>query len=49
VFHTYSTYSRGIEIVNGAYQWLDLLPKGRAEEGLSFAMSWVKLHDEYAP
>jgi len=48
VFHTYSAFGRGIEAVNGAYQWLDLVPKGRDEDGLDFSMSWVKLHDEYA-
>jgi predicted dithiol-disulfide oxidoreductase (DUF899 family) len=48
VFHTYSAYGRGIELVNGAYQWLDLVPKGRDEAGLSAPMAWVKLHDEYA-
>jgi predicted dithiol-disulfide oxidoreductase (DUF899 family) len=47
LFHTYSSYARGIDAVNGAYQWLDLVPKGRDEDDLSFAMSWVKLHDEY--
>jgi len=47
VFHTYSTYARGIDMLNGAYQYLDLVPKGRDEAGLPFAMSWVKLHDHY--
>lgn len=45
VFHTYSTYHRGDELLMGAFNWLDLAPKGRNEaEGV---MSWVKLHDEY--
>ena len=45
VFHTYSTYHRGDELMIGAFNWLDLAPKGRNEtEG---TMSWVKLHDEY--
>jgi len=48
VFHTYSSYGRGIEMVNAAYQWLDLVPKGRDEAGLPAPMAWVKLHDEYA-
>jgi predicted dithiol-disulfide oxidoreductase (DUF899 family) len=48
VFHTYSTYGRGIEVVNGAYYWLDLVPKGRDEASLEDTMDWVKLHDEYA-
>jgi predicted dithiol-disulfide oxidoreductase (DUF899 family) len=44
VFHTYSTYSRGDEVLMGAFAWLDLTPKGRNENGV---MSWLKLHDEY--
>lgn len=45
VFHTYSTYHRGDELLIGAFNWLDLAPKGRNEsEGV---MSWVRLHDEY--
>jgi predicted dithiol-disulfide oxidoreductase (DUF899 family) len=47
VFHTYSTYGRGLDLMNAAYQYLDLTPKGRNEEGLSFPMAWVKYHDEY--
>lgn len=44
IFHTYSTYHRGTELLMGAFNWLDLAPKGRNESG---TMSWVKLHDEY--
>ena len=44
VFHTYSTYSRGDEMVLGAFHWLDLTPKGRNEDSV---MSWLRLHDEY--
>lgn len=44
IFHTYSTYHRGAELLAGAFNWLDLVPKGRNEGG---TMSWVKLHDEY--
>ncbi len=47
IFHTYSTYGRGIEPVNATYQLLDLVPKGRDEAGLPFPMTWVKLHDLY--
>lgn len=47
IFHTYSTYGRGIELANGTYQLLDLLPKGRDEDRLRFSMSWVRRHDEY--
>ena len=45
VHHTYSTYARGAELLDGAFMWLDLAPKGRNETG--GIMSWVKLHDEY--
>jgi predicted dithiol-disulfide oxidoreductase (DUF899 family) len=48
IYHTYSTYGRGQDIVNGAYNILDMTPKGRDEDGLPFSMAWVKLHDEYA-
>jgi predicted dithiol-disulfide oxidoreductase (DUF899 family) len=44
VFHTYSAYARGPELLLGAFNWLDLTPKGRNETG---TMSWVRLHDEY--
>lgn len=45
VYHTYSTYGRGSELLDGAFNWLDLAPKGRNEgDGI---MSWVRLHDEY--
>lgn len=45
IFHTYSTYHRGAELLIGALNWLDLVPKGRNEGGGT--MSWVRLHDEY--
>jgi predicted dithiol-disulfide oxidoreductase (DUF899 family) len=44
VFHTYSTYARGLDIFMGTYNLLDLVPKGRDEDG---PMSWVRLRDEY--
>ncbi len=47
IFHTYSCYSRGLDMMNGAYHWLDLVPKGRDETGPSHKMAWVRLHDEY--
>jgi predicted dithiol-disulfide oxidoreductase (DUF899 family) len=47
LFHTYSTYGRGLDILLGAYNYLDLVPKGRDEEGLDFTMSWVRHHDRY--
>ena len=46
IFHTYSCYARGLDMLNGAYHWLDLVPKGRDETG-SHKMAWVRLHDEY--
>ena len=47
VFRTYSTYGRGLDMMNTAYHYLDLVPKGRDEAGLPFTMSWVKLRDLY--
>lgn len=47
VFHTYSTYDRGLDILIGAYNLIDLAPKGRDEEGLTFSMAWVRHHDRY--
>jgi predicted dithiol-disulfide oxidoreductase (DUF899 family) len=48
IFHTYSCYARGLDMMNAAYQYLDLVPKGRDEQGLDFSMSWLKRRDEYA-
>jgi predicted dithiol-disulfide oxidoreductase (DUF899 family) len=47
VFHTYSCYARGLDMLNAAYHYLDLVPKGRDEAGLSFPMAWVRLRDQY--
>jgi predicted dithiol-disulfide oxidoreductase (DUF899 family) len=47
VFHTYSCHGRGIDMLNGAYQYLDLVPKGRDEDGFDFGMEWVRRHDQY--
>jgi predicted dithiol-disulfide oxidoreductase (DUF899 family) len=47
VFHTYSTYSRGLDPINGAYQLLDLTPKGRDEDELEWPMAWLRRHDAY--
>jgi predicted dithiol-disulfide oxidoreductase (DUF899 family) len=47
LFHTYSCYSRGVDMLNGAYHYLDLVPKGRDEDGLEFAMGWLRRHDQY--
>ena len=42
VYHTYSTYARGLDGLWGMYQWLDRAPKGRNEEGV-----WWRHHDSY--
>jgi len=47
IFHTYSSYARGLDILMGTYNLLDLVPKGRDEDGLAFSMSWVRHHDRY--
>ncbi len=47
VFHTYSSYQRGLDMFITAYHYLDLVPKGRDEGGLSYTMEWLRLHDEY--
>jgi len=47
VFHRYSCYARGIDMLNGAYHFLDLIPKGRDEEGLDSPQAWVRHHDRY--
>ncbi len=44
IYHTYSTYSRGLDSLNGAYQYIDLTPAGRNEEN---GMSWLRRHDQY--
>jgi predicted dithiol-disulfide oxidoreductase (DUF899 family) len=45
IFHTYSAYARGLDTLNCAYRWLDLMPKGRNEDGLPHTMSWIRHHD----
>ena len=47
IFHSYSTYARGIDAVNGTYQFLDLVPKGRDEPANGDSQFWVRRHDEY--
>jgi predicted dithiol-disulfide oxidoreductase (DUF899 family) len=47
IFHTYSAYARGLDILVGAYNFLDLVPKGRDEEELPWTMAWVRRHDDY--
>jgi predicted dithiol-disulfide oxidoreductase (DUF899 family) len=54
VYHTYSTYARGTDVLSGSYNWLDLTPLGRQEDwelpagrGEGTFMAWVRRHDEY--
>ena len=49
VFHTYSTYGRGVEVMMHTYRLLDLTPKGRDENGPRSGMAWVRHHDRYEP
>ena len=46
IYHSYSTFGRGIDLLNGAYNYMDLTPKGRDEGGRS--MFWLKRRDEYS-
>lgn len=48
IHHTYSTYGRGVEFIMGTYHILDLVPKGRDEEGLEYGMEWLRHHDRYS-
>jgi predicted dithiol-disulfide oxidoreductase (DUF899 family) len=47
IFHTYSCYERGLDMLNAGYHLLDLVPKGRDEEGLTFPQAWVRYRDSY--
>jgi len=47
VFHTYSTFGRGVEVMMGTYYMLDLTPKGRGERDVKHKMEWVRHHDRY--
>jgi predicted dithiol-disulfide oxidoreductase (DUF899 family) len=47
VFHTYSCYSRGLDMLNAAYHWMDIAPKGRDEAGLPHSMAWLRRRDQY--
>ena len=49
IFHTYSAYRRGVEVMMGAYFMMDLTPRGRDEAGLNWGMEWVRYHDSYEP
>jgi predicted dithiol-disulfide oxidoreductase (DUF899 family) len=47
IYHTYSTYGRGVEIVMGTYRLIDMVPKGRDEENDEYGMQWLRHHDRY--
>ena len=47
IYHTYSAYARGLDMLNGAYHFLDLTPKGRDEANLSWSQAWLQRHDQY--
>jgi len=47
IFHTYSCYERGLDMLNAGYHLLDLVPKGRDEDGLAFPQAWVRYRDSY--
>jgi predicted dithiol-disulfide oxidoreductase (DUF899 family) len=47
IYHTYSSYARGCDLLIGTYNFLDLVPKGRDEDGLPFPMTWLRHHDRY--
>ena len=47
VFHTYSCYARGLDMLNAAYHYMDLVPKGRDESNLPYSMAWLRRHDSY--
>jgi predicted dithiol-disulfide oxidoreductase (DUF899 family) len=49
VFHTYSTFGRGVEVMMGTYRMLDLVPQGRGERDVPSKMEWVRHHDRYEP
>jgi len=47
IFHTYSCYARGLDMMNAAYHYLDLVPNGRNEAGEPYPMAWVRYRDSY--
>jgi len=47
VYRTYACYARGLDMLNSAYQYLDLVPKGRDEQAPNSPMAWLRRHDEY--
>lgn len=47
VYHTYSTYGRGLDVTNAAYAYIDMTPSGRNEAATGNPMAWVRHHDSY--
>src|SRR6516162_2757140 len=47
VYHTYSSYARGLDMFITAYHYLDITSRGRDEAGLSYGMEWLRHHDRY--
>ncbi|MGB2693337.1 MAG: thioredoxin family protein [Thermodesulfobacteriota bacterium] len=47
IFHAYSSYARGLDLLIGTYNYIDLTPKGRDEDALPFTMAWIRRHDQY--
>lgn len=47
VYHTYNGLARGLEVLDGAYHWIDMAPRGRDEQGLEYPEQWWRRHDEY--
>ena len=47
IFHTYSCYARGLDMLNGAYHFMDLAPRGRDEDALPYTMAWLRRRDQY--
>ena len=47
IYHTYSTYERGVDMMNAGYHYLDLVPNGRDEDGLPYNQAWVRERDKY--
>lgn len=47
IFHTYSCYARGLDMLNVAYHYMDISPKGRDEDDLPSTMAWLRRHDSY--
>ena len=47
IYHTYSCYGRGLDLLIGTYNFLDLVPRGRDEDELPYGMAWIRHHDRY--